>query len=92
MLKFYTVQQILEFMDVNLEEGTEIYVNREIASPITEVYDNFNVDWTFAEEEFHDGSLADIKAQAAKNGADDADPKGKSIEELKASESPRPHS
>ncbi len=67
MLKFYTVQQILEFMDVNLESGTEIYVNREIASPITEVYDNFNVDWTFAEEEFHDGSLADIKAQAAKN-------------------------
>ena len=84
MLKFYTVQQILEFMDVNLEDGTEIYVNREIASPITEVYDNFNVDWTFAEEEFHDGSLADIKAQAAKNGEDDGtDANGKSIEELK---------
>ncbi len=80
MLRYYTVQQILEFMDVNLEEGTEIYVNREIASPITEVYDNFNVDWTFAEEEFHDGSLADIKAQKAKDSEDAAAP---GIEELK---------
>ncbi len=65
MLKYYTVSQILEFMDVNLETGTEIYVNREIASPLTEVYDNFNVDWTFSEEEFHDGSLAELKKQAA---------------------------
>ena len=80
MLKFYTVQQILEFMDVNLEDGTEVYVNREIASPLTEVYDNFNVDWTFAEEEFHDGSLADIKSQDSE--ALSAKP-GSSIEDLK---------
>lgn len=87
MLKFYTVQQILEFMDVNLESGTEIYVNREIASPLTEVYDNFNVDWTFADEEFHDGSLADIKAQASKERKEGVDASGNSatvsIEELK---------
>jgi len=83
MLKYYTVQQILEFMDVNLEEGTEIYVNREIASPITEVYDNFNVDWTFAEEEFHDGSLADLKAQKADGEDSGENGSAGSIEELK---------
>ncbi len=87
VLKYYTVTQILEFMDVNLEAGTEIYVNREIASPLTEVYDNFSVDWTLAEEEFHDGSLADLKAQAAKEKAEnpDASDEGNNggIEELK---------
>ncbi len=89
MLKYYTVAQILEFMDVNLEAGTEIYVNREIASPLSEVYDNFNVDWTFAEEEFHDGSLADLKAQAAKERAENPElaaeelSKAGSIEDLK---------
>ncbi len=53
MRRYYTVQQILEFMDVNLEQGEQIYVNHEIASPLTEVYDNFSVDWIFAEEELH---------------------------------------
>ncbi|MCR4891110.1 MAG: cell division protein FtsA [Lachnospiraceae bacterium] len=53
MCRYYTVQQILDFMDVNLEQGEQIYVNHEIASPLTEVYDNFSVEWTFAEEELH---------------------------------------
>ncbi len=95
MLRFYTVQQILEFMDVNLEAGTEIYVNREIASPLTEVYDNFNVDWTFAEEELHDGSLSEIKAkkeQDIKDGKIDAEDLAKagSIEDLKRKISGKP--
>ncbi|MBO6133771.1 MAG: cell division protein FtsA [Lachnospiraceae bacterium] len=51
MLKFYTVEQILEFMDVTLEPNEAIYVNHEPASPLTEVYDNFTVEWTYVSEE-----------------------------------------
>lgn len=49
MRRYYTVEQILDFMDVDLEDDTEIYVNNQIASPLTEVYDNFTVEWTFRE-------------------------------------------
>ena len=45
MLKFYTVSQILEFMDVVLGENTEIYVNNQLAYRDTIVYENFSIDW-----------------------------------------------
>nr|MCR4743668.1 pilus assembly protein PilM [Lachnospiraceae bacterium] len=65
MRKFYSVEQILDFMDVQLEEGTEIYVNHEIASPLTEVYDNFTVDWTLKEQMPSYGSVDEAKSEAA---------------------------
>lgn len=46
MLGYYTVEQITEFMDVTLKEGTNIYVNNKFAELDTRVYDNFSVIWS----------------------------------------------
>ncbi len=77
MRKFYTVEQILDFMDVQLEEGTEIYVNHEISSPLTEVYDNFTVEWTLKDQQPTIRSAADIEVKE--------EPQGFSKEEAEAS-------
>lgn len=47
MLNFYTVKQIIEFMDVILDNNMNIYVNNQIADMDTKVYENFSVVWTF---------------------------------------------
>lgn len=61
MLKYYTVKQLFEFMDIVLEYGTEVYVNNRLASKEEKVYENFTVTWnerpiktaeTSVEEEF----------------------------------------
>lgn len=46
MLNFYTVKQIIEFMDVILDNNMNIYVNNQIADMDTKVYENFSVVWT----------------------------------------------
>lgn len=46
ILNFYTVGQIIEFMDVLLDEKMNIYVNNKIADRETKVYENFSVLWT----------------------------------------------
>lgn len=45
MLKYYTVSQIIEFMDVILNYNENIYVNNQIADYDTIVYENFSIDW-----------------------------------------------
>lgn len=52
MLDFYTVQQIVEFMDVQLSPGFYIYVNNFRAMSDTPVYENFTVIWTLEELHF----------------------------------------
>lgn len=49
MLNYYTVKQIVEFMDVILDDTTEIYVNHQIADENTKVYENFSVVWSLKE-------------------------------------------
>lgn len=49
MLNYYTVGQILEFMDVLLEKDAAIYVNNKIADKETLVYENFSLTWTLEE-------------------------------------------
>lgn len=56
MLSYYSVEQIVEFMDVILEKNTFIYVNNKRADLDTPVYDNFSVQWSM--EELH---LSDIE-------------------------------
>lgn len=51
MLNYYTVEQLIEFMDVILEEKMNIYVNNQKADRNTKVYENFSVVWTL--EEYH---------------------------------------
>lgn len=43
---FYTVKQIMEFMDVVLEPGMNLYVNHMPAEEETPVYESFSVVWT----------------------------------------------
>ena len=47
-LNYYTVQQIVEFMDVLLDDNMHIYVNNKIANKDTKVYENFSVMWSMA--------------------------------------------
>lgn len=51
MLNYYTVSQIVEFMDVILDKNMNIYVNNQIADMDTKVYENFSVIWTLEELE-----------------------------------------
>ena len=54
-LDYYTVKQIVEFMDVLLDENMNIYVNNKVADMDTKIYANFSVVWSmaklYAEEE-----------------------------------------
>lgn len=45
MLDYYTVAQILEFLDIILPEGTPIAVNNMRAGKDTPVYENFTLIW-----------------------------------------------
>ncbi len=45
MLDYYTVSQILEFLDVILPDGTPIAVNNRPAEKETPVYENFTLVW-----------------------------------------------
>ena len=46
MLNYYTVAQIVEFMDLTLLEDINIYVNNKKAEPNERVYENFSVLFT----------------------------------------------
>ena len=46
MRGFYTVGQLIEFMDVEVDMDQEILVNNKPADLGTLVYENFSIDWT----------------------------------------------
>lgn len=43
---FYTVGQVAEFMDVELDPDKEIFVNNRLADRNTLVYENFTIEWS----------------------------------------------
>lgn len=43
---FYTVGQLIEFMDVELDKDRDIVVNNRVAELDTLIYENFTIDWT----------------------------------------------
>lgn len=47
MLDYYTVGQIIQFMDVIIDPAMNIYVNNKLANKETKVYENFSVQWTY---------------------------------------------
>ena len=51
MRDYYTVAQILDFMDISKEDDSEIYVNHEEAYSDMPVYENFNVEIEIKQEE-----------------------------------------
>ena len=96
MLKYYTVSQILEFMDILLDYNVDIYVNNQLAYRDTIVYENFSIDWQLEEK----SAVAEVERimetqeTAAKSQedikrimADAVEPSGKEIPATDASES-----
>jgi cell division ATPase FtsA len=47
MRNYYTVAQIIEFMDIDVDLSTEILVNNKLADLDEKVYENFSISWTF---------------------------------------------
>ena len=47
---YYTVKQIKEFMDVNLDDSMTVLVNNEVADDETLVYENFSIEWVLKSE------------------------------------------
>ncbi|MFP3155083.1 dephospho-CoA kinase [Lachnospiraceae bacterium ZAX-1] len=46
MRGYYTVEQVMEFMDVEVDLDKDIFVNNRLADLATLVYENFSIDWT----------------------------------------------
>ena len=64
MRNYYTVSQIIEFMDVILNPEMNIYVNNKKADRDTQCYDNFSVIWTM--EELNLSDVTDEEEASAK--------------------------
>jgi len=67
---FYTVGQVAEFMDVEVDLDHEILVNNRVGSLETLVYENFTIDWTVlgfgaAPQEENQDNAADGSGQSA---------------------------
>ena len=50
ILDYYTVAELKEYMDVNLDDSMTVVVNNEEADEDTLVYDNFSVQWVLKSE------------------------------------------
>lgn len=57
LLDYYTVEQIIEFMDVILDPAMHIYVNNKLADRTTKVYEKFSVIWTLEKLQLSDVEL-----------------------------------
>lgn len=83
-LKYYTVEQILQFMDVSLDTYNTYYVNNQRAALDTKVYENFSVSiekvgYCDLEEE-EPKEKTEVKEQEAKEEASLGPPKKKEEE------------
>ncbi len=50
-LDYYTLKQVLDFLDIIPEYGMEFFVNNKLCGLEEKVYDNFSVDWKKGSEE-----------------------------------------
>ncbi len=55
VLNYYTLQQLLEFMDVILPLGTLVRINNKEGNAEDKIYDNFTVDWSLEENLYKAG-------------------------------------
>ena len=78
MRNYYTVSQIIEFMDVILNPEMNIYVNNKKADRDTQCYDNFSVIWTMEDLSLSD--VSDEEEMNAKASINQKAPKKKEIE------------
>lgn len=66
VLNHYTLQQLLEFMDVILPLGTYVQINNKEGSVTDTIYDNFTVDWSTGHNIYAvaDAAVEDTQAEA----------------------------
>ena len=74
---YYTIGQLVEFMDVELDMDQEILVNNRDADMATLVYENFSVEWTVVETRTHIEDLAQDEAASEEPAVSES---GKEIE------------
>ena len=75
-LNYYTVAQIIEFMDVVLDNNMSIYVNNKLADRDTKVYENFSVVWSMARPDENNADEENFVTEAE----DESEVKEESIE------------
>jgi cell division ATPase FtsA len=69
---FYTVGQVAEFMDVEVDPDREIYVNNREADMDTLVYENFSIEWTTLDDPFATASEPENITETASDAIEDA--------------------
>lgn len=57
MMSYYTVSQIMEFMDVEIDMDSDILVNNKPAELDTLVYENFSIEWKVLAYRTHPSDL-----------------------------------
>ncbi len=72
MLNYYTVRQVVEFMDVILKKDMNIYVNNRKCGLDERIYENFSIVWTMEEIKRNEGNV-DIESEEA-SFADEDEP------------------
>lgn len=72
MLNYYTVEQIIGFMDVQVDLDSVIYVNNMPVDLNEQVYENFTVDFMIREETVtsEGGEVQETAADSENNGAE----------------------
>lgn len=65
---YYTVEQVAEFMDVEIDTEKEIIVNNRVVDQNYLVYENFNIEWTILSFRTHE---SDADAQEASEGTEE---------------------
>lgn len=72
ILSYYTVAQVLQFMDLTLSDNSIIYVNNKEANQEEKLYENFSLNWN--EEVVEDAqTLQDKTSQEDANASREAD-------------------
>ena len=68
---YYTVEQIAEFMDVEIDTEKEIIVNNRVVDLNYLVYENFNIEWTILSFRTHESDTTEEKtAEIMEEAAD----------------------
>lgn len=71
---YYTVEQIAEFMDVEIDTEKEIIVNNRVVDLNYLVYENFNIEWTILSFRTHvSDTVEEMTAEGIEETADTAE-------------------
>ena len=71
---YYTVEQIAEFMDVEIDTEKEIIVNNRVVDLNYFVYENFNIEWTILSFRTHvSDTIEEMAAEGIEETADTAE-------------------